>query len=95
MRGSVDVCILSLAMWGSNCHSYVSEAHRILDSGGRLLVVDSTKRWSTTSKKVGEEGWIAPGMEGIKMSALLEEAGFAVLRKNAECKFCVFVCVKE
>lgn len=37
---SVDIAILSLAMWGSNCHDYLVEVYRILDEGGTLLIVE-------------------------------------------------------
>ena len=43
---SVDIAILSLAMWGSNCKNYVSEAYRILDKGGQLLIIEPFKRWN-------------------------------------------------
>ena len=39
-------------MWGSNCESYIEEAYRILDKGGRLLVIEPTKRW--TEETTGE-----------------------------------------
>ena len=31
---SIDIVILSLAMWGSNCKDYITEANRILDVNG-------------------------------------------------------------
>ena len=43
---SVDIVILSLAMWGSNCKDYLEEAYRILDTGGTLLIAESYKRWN-------------------------------------------------
>ena len=43
---SVDIAILSLAMWGSNCKDYISEAYRILDKGGQLLIIEAFKRWN-------------------------------------------------
>ena len=42
---SVDIAILCLAMWGSNCVEYIQEAHRILDTNGILLVSEPYKRW--------------------------------------------------
>jgi hypothetical protein len=35
--GEVDIAILCLAMWGSNCHDYIIEANRILDKNGNKL----------------------------------------------------------
>jgi SAM-dependent methyltransferase/ribosome modulation factor len=43
---SVEICILCLAMWGSNCRDYVREAYRILESGGKLYIMEPTKRWT-------------------------------------------------
>ncbi len=48
---SVEICILCLAMWGSNCHDYVREAHRILESGGKLYIMEATKRWTSLATK--------------------------------------------
>jgi len=42
---SVDIAVLCLAMWGSNCKDYLTEVHRILDKGGRLLIIEPYKRW--------------------------------------------------
>lgn len=43
---SVEICILSLAMWGSNCKEYISEAHRVLETNGTLYIIEPTKRWT-------------------------------------------------
>ena len=43
---SQDVCILSLAMWGSNCKEYIQEAHRVLETNGTLYIIEPTKRWT-------------------------------------------------
>jgi ubiquinone/menaquinone biosynthesis C-methylase UbiE len=45
---SFEICILSLAMWGSNCKEYIQEVHRVLESGGRLYIIEPTKRWTDT-----------------------------------------------
>ena len=87
--GSVDVCILSLAMWGSNCAEYVREAYRVLESGGRLFISEPTKRWS----KIDENGYINNGDEGCRLISLLEESGFNIVKRNVD-KFCLFVCMK-
>jgi ribosomal RNA-processing protein 8 len=87
---SVEICILSLAMWGSNCREYIQEASRILESNGRLYIIEPTKRWSEQD----ERGNIIPGQEGTKMKTLLEENGFHVLEQEVE-KFCVFTCLAK
>ena len=79
----VEICILSLAMWGSNCHNYVREAHRILESGGKLYIIEATKRWT-------DEG----GPPGGKLKNLLEEIGFHIIKQSVE-KFSLFVCEKS
>jgi ubiquinone/menaquinone biosynthesis C-methylase UbiE len=43
---SVEIAILSLALWGSNCESYISDAHRILESNGLLYIILLEKIWS-------------------------------------------------
>jgi ribosomal RNA-processing protein 8 len=86
---SVEICILSLAMWGSNCREYIQEANRILESGGKLYVVEPTKRWSEQD----EQGNIIAEKEGCKMKTLLEENGFKIVEQSIE-KFCLFVGIK-
>jgi len=48
---SIDIGILSLAMWGSNCKDYITETYRILDTGGTLLIIEPYKRWCDNEKK--------------------------------------------
>lgn len=86
---SVEICILSLAMWGSNCRDYIQEVSRVLETSGRLYIIEPTKRWSEQD----EQGNILPEKEAIKMSNLLQENGFQIVEKNIE-KFCLFVCNK-
>jgi len=86
---TVEICILSLAMWGSNCHDYVREAHRILESGGKLYIIEATRRWSEKD----ENGNIIPGKEAIKLKKILEETGFQIIKTHIE-KFSLFVCIK-
>jgi len=43
---SVEICILSLAMWGSNCKEYIQEVHRVLETNGILYIIEPTKRWT-------------------------------------------------
>jgi ribosomal RNA-processing protein 8 len=79
---SVEVCILSLAMWGSNCKEYIAEASRILESNGRLYIIEPTKRWSDTDE-----------LNACRLKTLLEDSGFQVVEQSIE-KFCLFVCIK-
>ena len=86
---AVEICILSLAMWGSNCREYVKEANRILESGGKLYIIEATKRWSEQDENKN----IIEGKEGSKMKTLLEESGFQIVEQSIQ-KFCLFVCIK-
>ena len=84
---SVEICILCLAMWGSNCHDYVREAYRILESGGKLYIMEATKRWTDES--------VAGGPPADKLKKLLEESGFQIdSKKSSVEKFSLFVCTK-
>ena len=85
-----DICILSLAMWGSNCKEYIKEANRILESGGKLYIIEPTKRWSEKD----ENGNIMEEKGGTKMKSLLETSGFHIVEQSIE-KFCMFYCIKN
>ena len=74
---SVDVAILSLAMWGSNCREYINEVYRILDTGGTLLISEAYKRWYDEETKES------------KLVKLLEANNFTII-ENIENKF-VFI----
>ena len=63
----VDICILSLAMWGSNCKDYITETNRILDTGGTLLIVEPYKRWCDNDEREN------------KLVKLLEENNFTII----------------
>jgi hypothetical protein len=82
---SVDIAILCLAMWGSNCKDYLEEAYRILDKGGRLIIVEAFKRWNEQIE--GEET-----IEN-KLVKLLEDNKFTIV-KNDEQKFMFIECRK-
>ena len=85
---SVEICILCLAMWGSNCHDYVREAYRILESGGKLYIMEATKRWT-------DESVVEGGQPADKLKKLLEESGFQIdSKKSSVEKFSLFVCTK-
>ena len=83
---SVDIGILSLSMWGSNCEEYIKEVYRILDIGGTLLIAEPYKRWN---KEMDEDG--VPINRLIK---LLEQHKFCVM-KNEENKFMFIECRKN
>ena len=87
---SVEIVILSLAMWGSNCKSYIAEAHRILESNGLLYIIEATKRWSEED----ENHNLIQGEEGGKLKKVLIENHFQVSESKIE-KFSLFVCNKR
>ena len=78
-------------MWGSNCREYITEAYRILETGGILYIIEPTKRWS--EKEEGEFGKVIQGTEAIELKQLLEENNFKIIKEEIE-KFCLFVCIK-
>ena len=78
---SVDIVVLSLAMWGSNCSTYISEAHRVLDGTGRLYIVEATKRWTVDGSTEC----------GGRLRSVLEEKGFSVICESVD-KWCMFIC---
>jgi ubiquinone/menaquinone biosynthesis C-methylase UbiE len=71
-------------MWGSNSKSYITEAYRILESGGKLYIIEATKRWTDIC-----EG----GEPADKLIKLLEENCFRIINSSIE-KFCMFECIK-
>jgi ribosomal RNA-processing protein 8 len=87
---SVDIAILCLAMWGSNCKSYITEAHRILESNGLLYMIEPTKRWSDKD----ENNNIVVGDEGKRLKKLLTDNYFQVSESKIE-KFSYIVCNKR
>jgi superfamily II DNA or RNA helicase len=81
---SIDIAILSLAMWGSNCKEYISEVYRILDTSGTLLIAEPYKRWN----ELDENGTLIN-----RLVKLLEENNFTIV-KNDERKFMFIECRK-
>ena len=82
---SVDICIMSLALWGSNCEEYLKEAYRVLETNGTLYIIDSTKRWSE------EDG----SQDANKLKQMLETNGFQIKEKDTRIdKWCYFKCTK-
>tara|TARA_Y100001980_G_C14524680_1_gene300135 strand:- start:46 stop:1551 length:1506 start_codon:yes stop_codon:yes gene_type:complete len=82
---SVDVAILCLAMWGSNCKEYLKEAYRILDTGGTLLISEPYKRWN---QELDEQG-----KPINKLVNWLQENNFNIIEK-IEKKFMFIECRK-
>ena len=87
---SIEICIMSLALWGSNCEEYIQESHRVLETDGTLYIIDSTKRWSEKD----EIGNMIPEQEGNKLKQLLEKNNFKIENSNID-KFCLFKCKKN
>jgi len=85
---SIEICILCLSMWGSNCKEYIKEAERILESNGKLYIIEPTKRWSNKD----ENGIII--QEGEKLKELLEENRFQIMKEEIK-KFVFYECIKN
>jgi superfamily II DNA or RNA helicase len=85
---SVEIAIMSLALWGTKEDKlqYIREAYRVLESGGKFYISDSTKKWSPKLTK--ENG-------GEKLRNLLTENGFKIISEEVGDPFCLFVCSKE
>ena len=86
---SVEIAIMSLALWGTKEDKlqYIKEAYRVLESGGKFYISDSTKKWSP--KELTKENG------GEKLRNLLTENGFKIISKEVGDPFCLFVCSKE
>lgn len=72
-ENEIDICILCLSMWGSNCEEYLKEVYRVLVHNGILLIIEPTKRWITE--------------ETNKLKELLEQNGFMVKKVLNQDKF--------
>jgi hypothetical protein len=42
---SVDVCVFSLALWGTNYKDYIKEAYRVLNWGGNIYIAEPVKNY--------------------------------------------------
>jgi ubiquinone/menaquinone biosynthesis C-methylase UbiE len=67
-------------MWGSNCTDYLREAKRVLETNGRLYIIEATKRWT-------DDETLPAG----RLRKAVEDAGFEI-RKSDIKKFTMFVC---
>ncbi len=72
---SIDIVIMSLCLWGSNKEDYINEAYRVLDSGGKLLLIEANG-----------ERWVEEDTRAIKLYKLLKETGF-IIEYTEETKF--------
>lgn len=85
---SVEIAIMSLALWGTqeNCIQYIKEAYRVLESGGKFYISDSTKKWSPEPMTKDNSGEL--------LRTLLTENGFKIINEDTAYQFCLFECIK-
>ena len=86
---SAEIVIMTLVLsWGTQEDriQYIKEAHRVLESGGKFYVIDTTKTWSPESM-TSENG-------GELLQTLFEENGFKIISKDIGLPFCFFECNK-
>ena len=85
---TVEIAIMSLALWGTheNCVQYIKEAYRVLESGGKFYISDSTKKWSPDQLTQANAGEI--------LRTLLISNGFNIITEDIGMPFCLFVCNK-
>jgi hypothetical protein len=85
---SVAIAIMSLALWGTqeNCNQYIKEAFRVLESGGKFYISDSTKKWSPEP--------LTPANGGELLRTMLIANGFKIITEDIGLPFCLFVCMK-
>jgi ubiquinone/menaquinone biosynthesis C-methylase UbiE len=76
----LDIVILCLSMWGSNCHSYIDEVYRCLETNGILLIIEPCKRWMDD--------------ETNKLMNLLESKQFHIKKEHNHDKFMFIECVR-
>jgi superfamily II DNA or RNA helicase len=84
-----EIAIMSLALWGTqeNCTQYIKEAYRVLESGGKFYISDSTKKWSPDI--------LTPENGGERLRAMLIANGFKIINEDIGSRFCFFECVKQ
>ena len=83
-----EIAIMSLALWGTkeNCTQYIKEAYRVLESGGKFYISDSTKKWSPEP--------LTPENGGELLRTLLTANGFKIINEVIGIPFCFFECNK-
>lgn len=83
---NINITILCLSMWGSNCSTYLDEANRILEDNGTLLIIEPKKRWTE------EDG-------SNRLEKLVLDKGFQIKKQHkisndADDKFMFLECIK-
>ena len=80
----INIAIMSLCMWGSNCKDYIKEAHRVLEDNGVLVIIEPTKRWIEEN---GEN----------RLEKLLTENNFQIKKNHNknDHKFMFLECIKN
>ncbi len=81
----LNIAILCMAMWESNCKKYISEVWRILEDHGVLLIIGTKERWTNDD---GE----------CRLRGILENEGFYIKEKvedeNMDDQYIFYQCVK-
>lgn len=72
---SINIAVLCLAMWGSNCNEYLDEAYRILETTGILLIIEPVKRWIDDDTKEN------------KLAKRIKDKGFYIGECDTSTKF--------
>ena len=55
---TVDICIFSQSLMGSNWQSYLEEAMRVLRHNGEIIISESIERYETIKKYVNDKGLV-------------------------------------
>lgn len=84
-------------MWGSNCEEYLKEAKRVLASGGRLIVAEPTKRWTSIKEPTSDNMDVdvatpASEVPADRLLELLNQQGFMVIYSDIA-KFALLECI--
>jgi hypothetical protein len=90
---SMDIAILSFALWGPDKEKTLQEAKRVLESSGTLFLIDSTKRWSPeedADHSCQEDD--RDKNDAIVLKSMLQSVGFQIVREKID-KYCLFVCI--
>ena len=85
---SAEITIMSMSLWGTlkNRTEYIKEAYRVLESGGKFYIIDSTKKWSPEP--------ITKENGGEVLRNLIKKNGFNIIQEDIGIPFCFFICNK-
>jgi ribosomal RNA-processing protein 8 len=78
---TINIAILCLSMWGSNCKDYIKETSRILEDNGILLIIEPMKRWLNDDNT-------------NRLEKLIEENDFQIKKRHNMDKFIFLECTK-